>query len=127
MMGGPRTMNGLGMMGGRMMLHAYPQSIAAGTVSLRVVNHGTRSHELVVLPLAAGQSVGTRAVGSDKTVDETGSLGEASADCAAGAGEGIRPGGAGWVTLTLAPGRYELLCNLPGHYAAGMFTELDVT
>jgi len=27
----------------------------------------------------------------------------------------------------LAAGRYELLCNLPGHYAAGMYTELDVT
>jgi len=26
----------------------------------------------------------------------------------------------------LAPGRYELICNLPGHYAAGMFIELDV-
>jgi hypothetical protein len=31
-----------------------------------------------------------------------------------------------WVTLHLAPGRYELICNLPGHYAAGMFAELDV-
>ena len=30
------------------------------------------------------------------------------------------------MTLTLAPGRYELICNLPGHYAAGMFTELTV-
>jgi len=35
------------------------------------------------------------------------------------------PGTTGWVTLHLAPGRCELICNLPGHYARGMFTELD--
>jgi uncharacterized cupredoxin-like copper-binding protein len=44
-----------------------------------------------------------------------------------GAGGGIAPGGVGWVALTLAPGRYELLCNIPGHYAAGAYTELDVS
>jgi len=31
------------------------------------------------------------------------------------------------VTMVLKPGRYEVLCNLPGHYAAGMYAELDVT
>jgi uncharacterized cupredoxin-like copper-binding protein len=31
------------------------------------------------------------------------------------------------VTLTLGPGSYELVCNLPGHYAAGMHAELDVS
>ncbi len=30
-------------------------------------------------------------------------------------------------TLTLTPGRYELLCNIAGHYGSGMYTELDVT
>jgi hypothetical protein len=45
----------------------------------------------------------------------------------AGAGEGIAPVDASWVTLALKPGRYELVCNLPGHYAAGMYGELDVT
>jgi hypothetical protein len=33
----------------------------------------------------------------------------------------------GWGTLNLTPGRYELVCNQTGHYAAGMFAELDVT
>jgi uncharacterized cupredoxin-like copper-binding protein len=32
----------------------------------------------------------------------------------------------GWVTLQLAPGRYELVCNIKNHYHDGMFTELDV-
>jgi len=33
----------------------------------------------------------------------------------------------GWVTVNLTPGRYELLCNLPGNYAPGMHAELDVS
>lgn len=116
-----------GMMGGRsMMLRAVPPTVSAGTVSLVAVNHGTRTHELVVLPLAGRAAAGTRTVGPDRTVSEAGSIGEASNNCGSGAGDGIRAGGAGWVTLTLNPGRYELICNLPGHYAAGMFTELDV-
>ena len=119
-------MNG-GMMGGRMMLHLAPQTVPAGTVSILALNHGTVTHELVVLPLASGASAGTRAVGADNRVSEDGSVGEASNECGAGAGEGIAPGDTSWVTLALKPGRYELVCNLPGHYAAGMYGELDVT
>ena len=46
---------------------------------------------------------GSRPAGAAGTVSERGSLGQASASCAAGAGEGITPGAAGWVTLRLAP------------------------
>jgi uncharacterized cupredoxin-like copper-binding protein len=99
----------------------------AGQVSLRATNTGVIAHELVVLPLAPGQSLGNRTVGSDGTVDETGSLAEVSATCAAGTGEGLAPGSTGWTTLQLSAGRYELVCNLPGHYAAGMRAELDVS
>ncbi|WP_253033861.1 sulfocyanin-like copper-binding protein [Arthrobacter sp. H16F315] len=27
----------------------------------------------------------------------------------------------------MPPGRYELVCNLPGHYAAGMYSQLKVS
>jgi len=54
-------------------------------------------------------------------------VGEASASCAEGSGEGILPGALGWVTVTLRPGRYEIVCNLPGHYAAGMYAQITVT
>ena len=102
-----------------------PGIVLAGEVSFRVVNVGSLIHELVVVPLPAG-GAGSKAIGADGRVDEAGSLGEASATCSAGAGEGIGPGAAGWVTLRLAPGRYELLCNEPGHYAKGMYNVLDV-
>jgi uncharacterized cupredoxin-like copper-binding protein len=111
---------------GMMRVLASPTSASAGTVSLTVTNTGYMTHELVVLPLAAGEQPGTRSVRGDGTVDESGSLGEASASCAEGSGDGIAPGTTGWVTLHLPAGRYELVCNLPGHYAAGMYSELEV-
>ena len=113
--------------GGMMRVLTNTHSVPAGTISLRVANTGSLVHELVVLPLPQGQQVGERTVGTDNRVDETGSLSEASHSCGPGAGDGINPGSIGWVTLNLAPGRYELICNLPGHYAAGMYTQLTVT
>jgi uncharacterized cupredoxin-like copper-binding protein len=120
-------MMGGGMMpGGRMMgISATPSVVGPGTVWFRVWNAGMMVHELVVLPLPAG-GAGTRRVGADSLVSEEGSLGEASSSCGEGAGDGIARGAASWVSLELAPGQYELICNLPGHYAMGMFTELDV-
>ncbi|MFD8706402.1 sulfocyanin-like copper-binding protein [Kitasatospora sp. NPDC059648] len=110
-----------------MRLQASANSVPAGEVSLLVLNAGALTHEVIVLPLPAGQAAGERPVGPDGRIDETGSLAEASQTCGPGAGEGIRPGATAWTTTTLQPGRYELICNLPGHYTAGMYTELDVT
>jgi uncharacterized cupredoxin-like copper-binding protein len=117
-------------LGERMMmrgwLHADRTVVPAGRVTLVAANVGRLLHELVVLPLRRGEHAGDRVVGSDDEVDEGDAIAEASADCAEGTGDGIRPGGAGWVTVRLAPGRYELVCNLPGHYRAGMVEEIAV-
>ncbi|MFG2951962.1 hypothetical protein [Streptomyces adustus] len=126
---------GPGMMGGTpgghgmrtMRLAARPATVSAGAVSLQVVNTGATAHEVVVLPLPSGQGVGERPTGPGGKVNEAGSLGEASRTCGTGEGHGITPGAMGWTTLTLRPGRYELVCNLPGHYLAGMYTELDIS
>jgi uncharacterized cupredoxin-like copper-binding protein len=135
-MGGPRMGQGNGMMfgggngmmfGGVMRLRTDRTTVARGTVSLLATNVGSRSHELVILPLPDSQSVGTRSIGGDGKIDEAGSLGEASNTCGAGAGQEIVPGATSWVTVNLAPGRYELVCNLPGHYAAGMYSQLTVS
>jgi uncharacterized cupredoxin-like copper-binding protein len=119
MMGGP-------MMGGMMGILLSTDRAPAGTVSFRVAITGGLVHELVVLPLPDGQSVGARAVHSDGRVDEVGSLGEASRTCGAGTGGGIDSGAIGWVTLNLSAGNYELVCNFPWHYAAGMHAGLTV-
>jgi uncharacterized cupredoxin-like copper-binding protein len=127
-MGGPMMGQGNGtMFGGAMRLNTDQATIAHGTVSFLATNGGSVSHELVLLPLPVSQIVGTRPIGGDGKIDEAGSVGEASNTCGAGAGQGIVPGGSSWVTVTLAPGRYELVCNLPGHYAAGMYSQLTVS
>lgn len=124
-------------MGGRMMgapamrvgmrLSVDRSAVPHGQVSLAVVNLGALPHELLVLPLSAGQAPGSRPTGPDGRVDESGLLGEASATCAVGEGPGIAPGTASWLTLDLPAGDYELACNYPGHYAAGMHVRLTVT
>lgn len=116
-----------GWMAGTMMLRSNRAEVPAGTVTFQLSNNGTESHEIVILPLADGQRVGERSVGRDGTVDESDSLGEASQSGGAGAGDGIKPGTTGWVTVELAPGRYEIACNIENHYAAGMYTLLVVT
>jgi len=45
--------------------------------------------------------------------------------CGADAGDGVLAGATAWTTINLPPGRYELLCNIAGHYGAGMYAELD--
>ncbi len=123
---------GMGMMG-MMRILINPATVPPGRVSFRAVNTGALPHELVVLTLAKGQYPGQRAIGPDGKVDEAGSLGEASRTCGADRGDenasnyGIAPGTSGWTTVTLAPGRYELICNIAGHYWTGMYAELDVS
>lgn len=109
---------------GRLIVQAG--AVPRGQVSFVVTNRGRLAHEFLVLPLPAGHAPGERPVGGDGRIDEAGLVAEASASCAAGAGEGIVAGAAGWVTAYLAAGHYELVCNLPGHYAAGMYAELTV-
>jgi uncharacterized cupredoxin-like copper-binding protein len=110
---------------GMMHVSAVPSTVPAGTVSLRVHDSGALTHEVMLLPLGPGQYPGRRAIGVDGKVDESGSLGEASRNCGADDGDGIRAGASSWTTINLPPGRYELVCNVAGHYGAGMYAELD--
>jgi uncharacterized cupredoxin-like copper-binding protein len=88
-------------------------TLAAGKVKIAAANDGKTTHEMVVLrtdkPAAS--------LGSGKRVSEAGSVGEIS-DLKAGAGASK--------TFDLSPGHYVLLCNLPGHYSAGMRADLTV-
>lgn len=126
-MGMQRMMSGTAPLGGHMRLVAIPSKVVAGEVSIIAANLGWRTHELVILPLTEGERAGARIPNSEGRIDETGSLGEASKNCGAGSGEGIESGSISWMTLTLKPGRYELICNLQNHYANGMYQELVVT
>ena len=126
-MGMTRMMGGTAPMGAQMRLRATPTAEPAGPISLVVSNVGWRTHELVIVRLPAGAVAGQRVAASDGKVSETGSVGEASRSCASGAGAGLTSGSVGWVTVTLTRGHYELLCNLPNHYADGMRDELTIS
>lgn len=127
-MGGPMVGGSNGMMsGGAMRLSADRATVRHGTVSFLATNRGSIAHELIVLPIPKLQIAGTRPSGGDAKIDEAGSLGEASTTCGRGAGQGVLPGTSSWVSVTLQPGRYELVCNFSGHYDAGMYTQLTVS
>lgn len=127
-MGGPMMGQRRAMMfRGAMRLTADRDTVPHGTVSFLVTNQGNIKHEMVVLPLPDSQAVGTRPIQGGAKIDEEGSLGEASTTNGKGAGEGILPHASSWVSTTLARGHYELVCNLAGHYTAGMHTQLTVT
>jgi uncharacterized cupredoxin-like copper-binding protein len=116
------------MMGGSAMMvrvYASPTSVPSGEITFIATNTGALNHELLVLP-APADGPGTRAVGADGKIEESSRLGEASKSCGSGAGDGITPGARSWVTLHLKPGTYELLCDIPWHYANGMFEPISV-
>ena len=99
---------------------ATPASVSAGDVTLNVMNSGGTIHELEVFTLPAGVDAATIPV--DHYLAQTESVGMEDIDEV----EGIVPNGTPTLTLSLAPGRYALICNLPGHYALGMYSTLTV-
>ena len=95
-------------------------------VSFVAHNSGSELHELVLVQLAAGGQARSIHIGGDQKADESASRAEASKPCASGAGEGLSAGGTSWVTVNLKAGAYALICNEPGHYAGGMWTDFVV-
>ena len=93
-----------------------PGRIPAGDVELVVRNQGPDTHELIMVRSSGSQPPLRR---DGLTVDE-----EALHEV--GAVDGVDPNGVQRVRLRLAPGRYELFCNMAGHFMAGMHGELVV-
>lgn len=92
-----------------------PTSVSAGKTTFVVTNRGEMVHEMVVVPAPDGAAALKEADGS---ANEAGSLGEAA---------DLEPGATARMTVTLPAGRYVLLCNLPGHFAGGMWADLTVS
>lgn len=88
--------------------------VAAGKVTFTVANDGAVTHEYVILktptPAAKLPFSGGRA-------SEAGNVGETG---------DLAPGATKTLSLTLKAGHYAIICNLPGHYKGGMYTDLTV-
>ena len=95
-------------------MSAAPAQVAAGKTTFIVANKGFVVHEMVVVS-APGGAASLRQ--PDGTADEVGTEGEVP---------DVEPGANGKLTVTLPAGKYVLLCNLPGHFAGGMYTDLVV-
>ena len=91
-----------------------PAETSAGTVTFEVKNEGTLVHEMVVIKTDKGAAnLGMPSGEADETdaVDEV-------ADLPVGESKTLE--------LDLKAGKYALVCNLPGHYAADMYAEFTV-
>jgi uncharacterized cupredoxin-like copper-binding protein len=104
---------------------ADPASVPAGTVTFNAVNSGTIPHELVVLKtdispelLPARAADPTKVDEAAAGIENLGEIEDSVLDVS---------GATGTMTLDLALGKYVLICNVSGHYKAGMFTAFTVT
>jgi uncharacterized cupredoxin-like copper-binding protein len=95
---------------GDMWIKADSPTVKAGKVSFGVKNEGATMHGLAIVPAPAEVSGGM--------VDESTYVAK-GADLDGGASETI--------TADLKPGKYELICYMAGHYAAGQKMPFEVT
>lgn len=101
-------------------IKATPGTTKAGVVTFKVTNDSKDTvHEMIVMYLA-DPSQTLPYLDDEKRVDEdkAGDKGEVSE---------LDPGKSGSLTVNLQPGTYLLYCNVPGHYAAGMWTTVTIT
>ena len=96
-----------------------PADAKTGSISFEVNNEGPSTHEFVVF--ATDLAPDALPVGSDGNVDEEGD-GVTHIDEIEDIGSGCQAA----LTLDLDAGNYVLICNLPGHYAAGMHAAFTV-
>ncbi len=100
---------------------AVPSSIKAGSVNLETANFGTIQHELLVFKSDLAPSA--------FPVDKNGNIVEDGPGITlVSDGDNIDPGKTQTRTVDLTqPGTYVFLCNIPGHFKAGMFSVVTVT
>ncbi len=103
--------------------------VAAGRVTLDVVNEGSIEHEVVLIKTSRDSGeLPTDASGAaledGAVVPHGGDDEQAEGDHHAGVH--FATGTSGKMTVDLKPGNYAVVCNLPGHYEAGMHANLKV-
>lgn len=100
-------------------ISAAPTHLRAGEIVLSVHNEGPEKHELIVVR-EGDHALPLRKDGV--TVDE-----DALAKVQVGSLEPGAPGSVRNLKVTLRAGRYEMFCNMEGHFLGGMHTELVVS
>jgi uncharacterized cupredoxin-like copper-binding protein len=107
-------MMGGGMMGrGMMSIRADSTSVKAGAIVFDVTNWSrSLTHEMAVVAVDGADAPLPYDYNAMRVVEEQVTM--------AGETGELAPSASKTLELTLKPGSYLLICNLPGHYAAGM-------
>lgn len=100
---------------GDMYIKPASTTIAAGNIAFKVTNKGAMTHEVVALKT---NTPADKLTVENGRVSESDSVGEV-ADVASKASKST--------VIKLEPGSYVLVCNITGHYSAGMRVALTVT
>ena len=93
-------------------------TVKAGEVNFELINSSTdMEHEMIVIPMNGDTP--PPYIEAENRIDEDagGAIGEI---------EETEPGKTGNATFRLNPGKYLLVCNIPGHYLSGMWAFLTV-
>ena len=106
--------------GGGMKIEVDKASIPGGDVVFNVANHAmTEQHEMILVKLnSADQQIPLNLKKHRVEEKQLKTLGEVAE---------LQPSDTGSLKAKLKPGTYMLLCNIKGHYEAGMWTKLTVT
>lgn len=99
---------------GPMTMTVSPNATTAGPVTFAVRNAGTVAHQFIVVRTDAPALT----PGPDQRVSAQGTV---------GAIRRLAPGATKSLALTLTAGKYQLMCNLPGHYALGLHVVFTAT
>jgi uncharacterized cupredoxin-like copper-binding protein len=86
-------------------------SVHAGKVTFIAQNAGMAVHELMI----------------ERAPIKLSAPGQPVEDAAMSMIDDMKTGQSGRMTLRLTPGKYELFCNVPGHYSSGQHIAFTVT
>ncbi len=101
---------------------AVPVVVSAGVKTLQITNSAAMQHELLVFHPDASIDPDHLPLGSDGDINEDAPGVNKISD-----GDNIDPGKTQTRQVDLSqPGTYIFVCNLPGHYRAGMWTKVIV-
>ena len=100
-------------------IEAKPDTVKSGKVTFKVKNNSKDTvHEMIVMYMAEPKNPLPYIAGENRDdEDKAGDKGEVSE---------LPPPPSGSLTVDLKPGKYLLICNVPGHFATGMWTEFTV-
>lgn len=98
---------------------ATPAAVKAGKITFKVKNSSKDTIQEMIVMYLVNPKDPLPYIAAENRVDEdkAGDKGEVSE---------LDPGASGSLTVNLKPGKYVLICNVPGHFATGMWTEFTV-